>query len=123
MSGIGFAIGLERLLSLAEEEGHDFGREKGLDVYVIGLGDVAHDVLVTVQNLREAGLTAEGNYAKRSLKAQFKSADRLEASWIVIMGEDEVKQGTVNLKKSGEKEQVTVNRNELVNALKERLDK
>lgn len=123
MSGIGFAIGLERLLNLAEEEGHDFGKEKGLDVYVIGLGDVAHDVLSTVQTLRQAGLTAEGNYAKRSLKAQFKSADRLAADWIVIMGEDEVKQGTVNLKKSGEKEQLTVQRDELVEALKERLGK
>lgn len=122
MSGIGFAIGLERLIALAEKEGHDFKEEDHADVYVIGLGDVAGNVLSVVQTLRHAGFVADGNLTPRGMKAQFKSADRCKASYIVIIGEDEVKNGTVNLKKSGEKEQVSIALDELVSALQERMN-
>jgi len=118
MSGIGFAIGLERLISLAGEEGHDFGADAPLDAYVIGLGDVADSVLKTVQDLRHNGFVAEGNLVQRSLKAQFKSADRNGAKYIIILGEDEVKNGTVNIKRAGEKEQNTLKSGELIDTLK-----
>ena len=119
MSGIGFAIGLERLIALAEDEGHAFSENDPLDVYVIGLGDVTKEVLKTVQDLRHAGYIAEGNFVARGLKAQFKSADRKKAKYIVIIGEDEVKNGTVNLKISGEKEQMSVAMSEMVNKINE----
>ncbi len=119
MSGIGFAIGLERLISLAKDEGHQFVQAKPTDVYVIGLGDVTVNVLQTVQMLRNAGFVAEGNLSARSLKAQFKSADRCGAKYCVIIGEDEVKEGKVNVKKSGEREQQTVDSSALVACLKE----
>lgn len=111
MSGIGFAIGLERLLALSSEEGYPFPEETPLDVYVIGLGDVAKSVLKVVQSCREKGIVAEGNLVSRGLKAQFKSADRKKAKYIVIIGEDEVNNGVVNFKVSGEKEQTTVSMN------------
>ncbi len=119
MSGIGFAIGLERLISLANDEGHQFTQPKHTDVYVIGLGDVSVNVLQTVQTLRKAGFVADGNLVQRSLKAQFKSADRSGAKYCVIIGEDEVKQSKVNVKKSGEKEQQTIDASALVEYLKE----
>ncbi|MGM9941778.1 MAG: histidine--tRNA ligase [Bulleidia sp.] len=108
MSGIGFAIGLERLLALSSEEGYPFPGETPLDVYVIGLGDVSKNVLQVVQACREKGIVAEGNLVPRGLKAQFKSADRKKAKYIVIIGEDEVNNGVANFKVSGEKEQTTV---------------
>ena len=118
LSGIGFAIGLERLISLADEEGHDFGEEAPLDAYVIGLGDVSAAVLKATQSLRRAGFTAEGNLIPRGLKAQFKSADRKKAKYIVILGEDEVKNGTVNIKCSADKSQVTASLDELTAAIR-----
>ncbi|MEE8807702.1 MAG: histidine--tRNA ligase [Lactimicrobium sp.] len=118
MSGIGFAIGLERLISFAEEEGHDFGKERSCDVYVIGLGDVQDQVLQVLSDLRKGGFTADGSLYGRSLKAQFKSADRAGAKYVVILGEDEVRQGTVNLKRSGDKEQTSLKREDLVNTLR-----
>ncbi len=118
MSGIGFAIGLERLIALAKEEGHDFGGEAPLDAYVIGLGDVNDSVLKYTQDLRHAGYVAEGNLVKRGLKAQFKSADRKQAKYIVILGEDEVANGTVNIKKSGE-EQQTISSDKLIETINE----
>lgn len=120
MSGIGFAIGLERLISLAKEEGHVFKDDSPLNAYVIGLGDVNDAVLKTVEDLRHAGFTAEGNFVKRSLKAQFKSADRKKAEYIIIIGEDEVKNGTLNIKKSGEKEQQNLKAEELISFMNER---
>ena len=119
MSGIGFAIGMERLIALASEEGHVFSENNALDVYVIGLGDVSKNVLVVEQMLRKAGFTTEGNLVKRSLKAQFKSVDRNKAKYVVILGEDEISKNTVNVKRSGDKEQLTVSVDDLVTTLKE----
>ncbi len=119
MSGIGFAIGMERLIALASEEGYQFTRDEGVDAYVIGLGNVSGNVLKIVQDLRRAGFVAEGNLVPRSLKAQFKSADRNNAKYIVIIGEDEVAGGTVNIKNVKEKTQETV----AVSALLETISK
>ncbi len=118
MSGIGFAIGLERLIALATEEGYAFSQEPQLQAYVIGLGEVGPAVLKTVQMLRREGFVAEGNLVPRSLKAQFKSADRNKAKYIVILGEDEVKNGTVNVKKTGDRSQETLPIDGLAEALR-----
>ena len=118
MSGIGFAIGLERLIALAEDEGYPFTEEGQCDVYVIGLGNVGDSVLKTLSVLRNAGYQCEGNLVKRSLKAQFKSADRMNAKYIVILGEDEVAQGTLNVKNSADKTQLTLKNEELLEQLK-----
>ena len=119
MSGIGFAIGLERLLSLAEQEGYQFSDDSVLDAYVIGLGDVEETVLSIVQDLRKAGFTADANLVRRSLKAQFKSADRNRAAYVVIVGEEEVKNGTVNVKRTKDRTQVTLEVTKLAETLKE----
>ena len=119
LSGIGFAFGVERLLSLAEDEGHVFAGDRPLDAYVISLGETGTQPLQMAQALRHAGLTAEVNFVPRSLKAQFKSADRKEAKYVVIVGETEAAEGKVNLKRSGEKEQVTIKQEDLVKTIKE----
>ncbi len=118
LSGIGFAIGMERLIALAKEEGHAFKEEAPCAVYVIGLGQVGSTVLKTVQDLRRAGIVAEGNMVPRSLKAQFKSADRSGAKFTVIIGEDEVRNGTCNVKLP-DRSQVSVSLRELPAYIKE----
>ena len=117
LSGIGFAIGMERLIALAKEEGHAFKEEPACAAYVIGLGQVGSTVLKTVQDLRKAGIVAEGNMVPRSLKAQFKSADRSGAKYTVIIGEDEVKNGTVNVKLP-DRSQVSVAMKELAETIR-----
>jgi len=108
LSGMGFAIGLERLLMLASEEGYEFTLPKELDAYVISLGNVGSTPLVIANKLRDKGYKCEVNMTVRSLKAQFKSADRNKAKYIIILGEDELKEGVVNLKNTATREQVTV---------------
>ncbi len=73
-------------------------------------------VLTYTQMLRHEGYVAEGNLVKRGLKAQFKSADRKKAKYIVIIGEEEVANGTCNVKKSGE-EQITIKKEELIETI------
>ena len=108
LSGMGFAIGLERLLMLASEEGYEFTLPKELDAYVISLGNVGSTPLVIANKLRDKGYKCEVNMTARSLKAQFKSADRNKTKYIIILGEDELKEGVVNLKNTATREQVTV---------------
>lgn len=108
LSGMGFAIGLERLLMLATEEGYEFTLPKELDAYVISLGNVGSTPLVIANKLRDKGYKCEVNMTARSLKAQFKSADRNKAKYIIILGEDELKEGVVNLKNTATREQVTI---------------
>ncbi len=113
LSGMGFAIGLERLLMLAEEEGYAFKKANALDAYVISLGNVGSKPLEIASTLRNAGYKCEVNMVTRSLKAQFKSADRNGAKYIVIVGEDELKNGVVNLKNTATREQVTLSVEEI----------
>ena len=66
----------------------------------------------------KAGIVAEGNMVPRSLKAQFKSADRSGAKFTVIIGEDEVRNGTCNVKLP-DRSQVSVSLSELPSYIKE----
>ena len=117
MSGMGFAIGLERLLALAGEDGYAFPEKQPLDAYIITLGEVGAQPLAIASQLRQAGLKVVANFTKRSLKSQFKSADRTHARHIIIVGEEELKNNTVNVKNTGTGVQETVSLEQLINKL------
>ncbi len=117
MSGVGFAIGLERLIDLATDEGYEFPDENELDVYVIGLGDVKKEVLQVMNILRHNYYICDGNLQDRSLKSQFKSADRSKADYIVIVGEEELKEGKINIKSNIDKVQKTVEIDKLIETI------
>ncbi|MBQ1787310.1 MAG: histidine--tRNA ligase [Erysipelotrichaceae bacterium] len=113
MSGIGFAIGVERLLILAEAEGAFEEYRPSIDCYVINLNEDPDYMLQIVNDLRNNGLTTEMNYYSRSLKAQFRSSERKNARFVLIIGEDEVKDNTVTLKDTLTKAQETVKKEEV----------
>lgn len=117
VSGIGFAIGLERLVILAEAE-NIFDIENELNAYVINLNEDKDYALSIAKDIRENGFSCEMDYYNRSLKAQFKSTERKNARFIVIIGEDEVKNNCVTLKDSLTQAQESVNKDELI----ERMD-
>ena len=108
LSGMGFAIGLERLISLAKEEGWTAETSMDAAVYIMGAGNVGTAPLAIAQKLREAGIVCEVNLLPRSMKAQFKSADRSGAQAIIIVGEEELKDGMVNLKNKKDNTQKTI---------------
>lgn len=108
MSGVGFAIGLERLLIMAEAENVIFDEEPGLDVYVMSLGSVGNVPLQIATECRAAGYSTELNMIERSMKSQFKSVDRKHAKIVLIVGEDEIKNNEVTLKHIESQTQKTI---------------
>ena len=119
MSGVGFAVGLERLLMFAQLEGIKLYDENDLDVYVISLGNVGVNALKVAQMCRDAGYSCELNMVERSMKSQFKSVDRKKSKVIIIIGEDEVKNNVVNIKDIATQNQVTIGVNDVVKKLEE----
>jgi len=118
--GIGFALGMERLVALLEE---DSGREsaKGPDLFLVGLGEEAgRKVFRWVDELRRAGFWAEMEYGSRGLKAQMKSADRLGAGKVLIVGENELASGRAVLRDMATKTQEEIGLDDLVEKLKSR---
>jgi len=98
---VGFALGMERLVSLIPEE-----RSQGYEaprVYMIGLDDAAsRDLFPQLKGLRESGVVAELDFGGGSLKNKLKRADRWQAQWAIIYGEDERKKGVVIVRSMGD---------------------
>jgi len=97
--GVGFGMGLERVLIAMEDEGVDLPSERALDAFVIGVGEGRTSVRQVERTLREAGLSAMAEYADRPLKAQMRGADRAAARYVVIVGDQEARAGTVTWKR------------------------
>ncbi|MCL0311642.1 histidine--tRNA ligase [Apilactobacillus sp. TMW 2.2459] len=99
VSGIGFGLGVERLLLLMDSEKVEFPQFNPLDVYVVAIGEQASlESLEIVQSLRYRGFSADRDYLSRKPKAQFKSADKLHANFTITIGDKELESKTVNLK-------------------------
>ncbi|MEX2601248.1 MAG: histidine--tRNA ligase [Balneolaceae bacterium] len=91
---VGFAAGMERLLIACEELGIELAEPKQVDVYIVTLGDTARNWGVrTLPKLRTAGLSATMDYMGRSMKAQMKDANRENARFAIIVGDQELESG------------------------------
>ena len=94
LCGIGFAMGLERLISVVP-----FTEEKGKFLYLVYLGDKSERVgMKAVQFLRREGVECLIEYKERSMKSQMSRANKLGAAWALIIGEEEVKKRKYKLK-------------------------
>ncbi|MSZ29020.1 MAG: histidine--tRNA ligase [Actinobacteria bacterium] len=120
--GIGFGIGVERLLlALDAEEVISTSKGNAPSVFVIdGLSGTDELLLLTVTSgLREAGISTERAYGGRSLKAQWKAADRCGARYGVMIGKAEVERDSVVVKDLETGEQIEVRRDQLVAWIRE----
>lgn len=118
--GIGFALGLERILATMERQGIEIPIRNKADVYLAVLGEESKlEAFKLLDSLRKEGIAAETDNMNRSLKAQLKHANRINSQYTVILGENELKQGRAVVKnmESGEQEEVSLNN--LVDYLKE----
>ena len=118
--GIGFGIGIERVLIACAAEGVDPGEAPVADVFVIGGMDNPSEVTLLVTELREDGMRAERTYGHRSFKAQMKVADRSGARFAVILGKQEAERGAVAVRDLRSGEQVEVPRQLVAGWLQER---
>ena len=109
MPGVGFGLGVERLILLMQAEKVAIPDDHPLDVYVVGIGDeTSLETLKLVQAIRAAGLTADRDYLARKPKAQFKTANRLAAKYTLTIGNQELANQTANLKSMETGEEVSV---------------
>ena len=107
--GVGFGMGLERLLLVLDKQGVELPIETGLDAYIAVLGAGANGkALELVQSLRAQGFAAERDYLDRKIKAQFKSADIFQAKTIITLGESELESGELIVKNNETRQEVTV---------------
>lgn len=118
--GVGFGMGMDRVLMVLEETGllEAFQERPRLDAFIATMGDsVRPDALKLLYELRRAGVAADIDYLGRSLKAQMKYAGKQNARYVVILGEDEVKNGVAGLKNMDAGTQDSVPLADLVKAL------
>ena len=118
---VGFGLGLERLLMLLDSIGVNIENDDRPNIFVIsqnqGLTDKCRDVVAV---LRKNGIAADTDNTGRSLKAQFRYADKLAAKYVVVIGDTEASTGVVTVKKlaDGTSEQTTIDN--LVNYILEK---
>ncbi|MCL2111988.1 MAG: histidine--tRNA ligase [Clostridiales bacterium] len=97
--GVGFGLGIERLLLMLEASGVAMPDAAVPDALVVYMGDEARvRALSLLRGLREAGLSAEMDVCARNMKGQFKHADRVGARFAVVLGEEELASGMAKVK-------------------------
>jgi len=109
--GIGFGLGIERLLLEMESQNILIPQPDGLDLYIAVLGEKAAGFAQKlVYKLRSQGIGADTDHMSKSLKAQMKYADKMGFTYIVVLGEDEIDSNKAVLKNmiSGEQKDVSL---------------
>ncbi|TES29662.1 histidine--tRNA ligase [Staphylococcus epidermidis] len=120
-TGIGFALSIERLLMALDEEGISLDVSEDFDLFVVTMGEDADRYAVKLINdLRRNGIKVDKDYLNRKIKRQMKQADRLNAKYTVVIGDQELENNEIGVKNmiSGESENVQLD--ELVNYFKSR---
>lgn len=106
---VGFAAGIERLLLVMEATGVEIPRPEGPTAYLAGLDDACREKAFGLcVKLRAAGIAAETDHMERSVKAQFKYADKLGAKYVAVIGGNELESGAMNVKRMATSESETV---------------
>ncbi|MGB9781318.1 histidine--tRNA ligase [Caldanaerobacter sp.] len=111
MPGVGFGMGIERLLLTLEQNGIEIPKPEGPDLFIAYIGDEAKLFTFTLANkLRFNGLKVEIDHMERSLKAQMKYANKLNAKYAIVIGEEELESKKVKLKNmaTGEEREILI---------------
>lgn len=110
-AGLGFGLGLDRILMALEEQKAEFPEPVRCEVYVAAMGEQAQKrALVLMDKLHECGVAADCDLCARGLKAQMKYADRIGARYTMVLGDNELEAGKAELKNmnTGEKVKISI---------------
>nr|WP_249669766.1 histidine--tRNA ligase [Polycladospora coralii] len=119
--GVGFGIGIERVMLALEEQQIQVPNQNRLDGYLITMGEQAKAAgMKVLQVLREAGFQVDRDYLDRKMKAQFKAADRAGARYVFILGEEEIAENKIKVKSMATQSQEEVSLSNLLDWLKEK---
>ena len=116
--GIGFGMGIERMIMVQDMRGTAPDAPELLDAYVVTMGDEARlEGVKLVAELREKGVKADLDHAARSMKAQFKFAGKIGVKKVIVIAGDELEKGVVKLRDMEKSEETEVSREEIVGML------
>lgn len=97
--GIGFAVGIERILMLLENIGVQIPNDSNVEYYLAPMGErESEKAFEIVTALRRKGISADFDHMGRGIKAQFKYADKIKAQNVIVIGSNELEQGVAKLK-------------------------
>lgn len=117
---LGFGMGLERLILVMEKLGKEFDAPSVPDIYIAPMGDAAQfKASLIAQSLRDKGFKAECDLIGRGLKPQMRYADKISAKYVVVLGDNELESGNINLKNMTTGEQIPTTLSELADKLSE----
>ena len=123
IGGVGFATGIERLLTALEYENKLPSDSVSVDTYLIPMDDESKRLGIKITNiLRMNGFSSEIDGMSRNIKGNFKQADRLNAKYIIIIGEEEVKSNILTIKNNNTKEEYKMNLEELIDFLDKNIE-
>lgn len=122
ISSVGFGLGLERFILMLKAQGLLKAEVHPLDLYGLSLSESTQvEMLRIIEALRSENISCDFDIANRSMKAQFKSADRFNARFLLILGEDEQRNNTIRVKNSMTQQQVEISQDDLIDYVKTQL--
>lgn len=119
--GVGFALGIERLFAILEQENINILENEKIDIYIIPMGTMDYSVALA-NSLRMNGFITEIDYMNRKIGNNFKQADRMNAKFIIIIGEEEQQSNILTVKNNHTKEEYKVDIKDLIDFLDDNLD-
>ena len=121
--GVGFALGLERLITALDFEKINLIDENSIDVYVVPMSEFENDYAISLlDHLRMNGFKADMDYMARNFKSNFKQADRLNSKYVVLVGDEETKTGVLTIKDNRTKEEYKVKEEELIDFFDDKIE-
>lgn len=121
--GVGFATGIERLLTALEYEDVLPKEGKSIDTYIIPMDDESKKLGIKLTNIiRMNGFKADIDEMSRNIKGNFKQADRLNAKYVIIIGEEELNTNILTIKNNNTKEEYKVNVDDLIEFLDKNIE-
>ncbi|MDR1241138.1 MAG: histidine--tRNA ligase [Oscillospiraceae bacterium] len=100
LAATGFAIGIERVISIMEEQRIEFPKLKSRGLYIVCLNKESKICAVKIaEELRESGISVDLNLTEQSIKSQAKFADKMGYRYLLILGENEINKGVCNVKR------------------------
>jgi histidyl-tRNA synthetase len=120
--GVGFGLGIERLLLTLENNNIEIPKPKGIDVFIVTMGERAYKKAIELSyELRKNSISADLDHLNRSVKAQFKYANKINSSYTIVIGDNELDNNSVSLKNMETGNQKQIKLDSIVEEILERL--
>lgn len=115
---VGFAMGYDRTLLAIKENNQTIPINDSIDVYVMYVSDSEKETAAVItQNLRMNGFITETDMLNKGLKGEFKSADRMNAKYLIILNDKDLEENKITVKDNRTKEEEKINLNDLIDYL------